>query len=283
MYELVPEAYRQRFRNLKKTQVQTCVDFSREMGILFDRWCSACKVEDLASLRELVLIEQFKYCMPERTVIYLNEQKVTTLQQAAVLADELSLMRKNIFVSPEAYSRGDFPSPRGSASRMDDRRVFQARPLPSKVAEVCHYCKKPGHIMSQCFVLRRKEEAKATAQRPKGVGLIKTVSCHNQNDSLRRADKCFKPFIYDGFVSLSGEVSDQRPVKILRDTGGSQSFILSAILPLSDQSACNSSAIVRGIEMGFVPGPLHKVHVKSGLVTVFFPCGCPSRFSCRWS
>ena len=89
--------------------------------------------------------------------------------------------------------------------------------------------------------------------------------------TLRRADKCFKLFIYDGFVSLSGEVSDQRPVKILCDTGGSQSFILSAILQLSDQSACNSSAIVRGIEMGFVPAPLHKVHVKSGLVTVFFP------------
>ena len=55
-----------------------------------------------------------------------------------------------------------------------------------------------------------------------------------QPDSLRGADKCFKPFIFDGFVSLSGEVSDQRPVKILRDTGGSQSFILSDILPLND-------------------------------------------------
>ena len=30
VYELVPEAYRQRFRNLKKTQTQTCVDFSRD-------------------------------------------------------------------------------------------------------------------------------------------------------------------------------------------------------------------------------------------------------------
>ena len=139
-----------------------------------------------------ILIEQFKDCMPERTVIYLNEQKVTTLQQAAVLADELSLTHKNIFVGPEAYSRGDFPSPRGSASRVDDRRAFQTHPLPSKVAEVCRYCKKPGHVMSQCFLLRRKEEAKTTAQRTKGVGLINTVSCHDQNDSLRRADKCFK-------------------------------------------------------------------------------------------
>ena len=69
VYELVPEAYRQRFRNLKKTQTQTCVDFSREMGILFDRWCSACKVDELASLRELILIEQFKHCMPERHLL----------------------------------------------------------------------------------------------------------------------------------------------------------------------------------------------------------------------
>ena len=96
-----------------------------------------------------ILIEQFKDCMPERTVINLNEQKVTTLQQAAVLADELSLTHKNIVVGPEAYSRGDFPSPRGSASRVDDRRAFQTHPLPSKVAEVCRYCKKPGHVMSQ--------------------------------------------------------------------------------------------------------------------------------------
>ena len=65
-------------------------------------------------------------------------------------------------------------------------------------------------------------------------------------------------------------MSDQRPVMILRDTGGSQSFILSDILPLNDVSACNSSAIVRGIEMGLVPAPLHTVHVKSGLVTGFF-------------
>lgn len=36
-YKLVPEAYRQWFRNLKKTRAQTHV----EKEILFDRWCSA--------------------------------------------------------------------------------------------------------------------------------------------------------------------------------------------------------------------------------------------------
>ena len=42
-YELVPEAYRQSFHNLRKVTRQTYVDFAREIGIIFDRWCSACK------------------------------------------------------------------------------------------------------------------------------------------------------------------------------------------------------------------------------------------------
>lgn len=45
-YELVPEAYRQRFRSLRKTPDQTHIDFAREKGILFDRWCAACKASD---------------------------------------------------------------------------------------------------------------------------------------------------------------------------------------------------------------------------------------------
>ena len=36
-YELVPEAYRQRFRNTKKTDRQTYVEFGREKEMLFDR------------------------------------------------------------------------------------------------------------------------------------------------------------------------------------------------------------------------------------------------------
>lgn len=78
-YELVPEAYRQRFRGLKKTVSQSYPDFAREKGMLFDRWCSACKADDCASMRELILLEEFKNCVPERTVVYLNEQKVSTL------------------------------------------------------------------------------------------------------------------------------------------------------------------------------------------------------------
>lgn len=53
--ELVPEAYRQRFRGLRKEAGQTYLDFAREKGIMFDHWCSACKAADFVSLCKLML------------------------------------------------------------------------------------------------------------------------------------------------------------------------------------------------------------------------------------
>lgn len=60
-------------------------------------------------------------------------------------------------------------------------------------------------------------------------------------------------------MSLVGSSNSQRPVKILRDTGAAQSFILEGVLPLSDKSSIGSSILVQGFEMGFVNAPLHKI------------------------
>lgn len=59
-YELVPEAYRQKFRNHKKTPSQSHEEFAREKGPLFDKWSTACKAWDCETLRELILLEDFK-------------------------------------------------------------------------------------------------------------------------------------------------------------------------------------------------------------------------------
>ncbi len=42
-YELVPEAYRQRFRNLVKQGNQTYVEFARDQENACDRWLSSMK------------------------------------------------------------------------------------------------------------------------------------------------------------------------------------------------------------------------------------------------
>lgn len=43
-----------------------------------------------------MLLEDFKNCLPDH-VVYLNEQKVNTLQQAASLADEFALRHRVTF------------------------------------------------------------------------------------------------------------------------------------------------------------------------------------------
>uniref|UniRef100_A0A669D3Y3 SCAN box domain-containing protein n=1 Tax=Oreochromis niloticus TaxID=8128 RepID=A0A669D3Y3_ORENI len=102
-YELVPEAYRQKFRNLCKAADQTFVEFTREKSVLFDKWCGSCKVKTLADLRTLILLEEFKKCLPERIVTYLNEQKVSSLTDAALLADEFVLTHKSVFCVEKSF------------------------------------------------------------------------------------------------------------------------------------------------------------------------------------
>ena len=43
-YELVPEAYRQKFRNYLKFDSKTHVEFAREKENLFNRWCHSKKI-----------------------------------------------------------------------------------------------------------------------------------------------------------------------------------------------------------------------------------------------
>ncbi len=83
-YELVPEAYRQKFRSLVKTPSQTFVEFARDKANLFDKWCAANKVDTFEQLKDLILLEEFKNCLVEKIVVYLHEQKVSSLSKAAV-------------------------------------------------------------------------------------------------------------------------------------------------------------------------------------------------------
>ena len=44
------------------------------------------------------------------------------------------------------------------------------------------------------------------------------------------------------------------------------------------ESACDESAVVRGAEMCLMPSSLDDVHIKSGLITGFFPVEVPACF-----
>ena len=44
--ELVPEAYRQKFRGLRKADSQTYVEFAHDKEVFFERWCASRAVND---------------------------------------------------------------------------------------------------------------------------------------------------------------------------------------------------------------------------------------------
>ena len=69
----------------------------------------------------------------------------------------------------------------------------------------------------------------------------------------------------EGFVH-SHDSSTQVPIKILRDTGATQSLLLEGVLSLSVSTSTDESVFAEGIEGDCVIIPLHKVNLVSGLV-----------------
>ena len=265
-YELVPEAYRQRFRNARKQGGQTYVEFARDKEALLDRWCTAKQVDnDFRKLRQLLLVEEFKKCLESDVKMYLDEQKADNLHQAAVLADDYSLTHKTTFPSKfeKAGDRlstsdhrnsetGGYSPPitrsRGHGqvrSNVENSRVSTGGP-------VCYYCKKRGHIMAECHTLERKN----ATRKPNALVVPQDLtSCQNQ---------CYNPFISKGFVSLS-EHGEKVPIDILRDTGATQSLLVDGVLPLPDSTATGTVQI-QGIELRVVEAPLHVIYLTSDLV-----------------
>ena len=283
-YELVPEAYRQKFRNYRKQESQTHVEFAHEKEVYFDRWCNSREVgTDFEKLRQVILIEEFKRCVRDDIKTYLDEQKVENLAKAAAYADDYALTHKSTFNKnksfgpakksyPEIGKKSENVAPEKSSDKGQTSSQTMSKDRKARsFAPVCHYCKKPGHVMSDCWLLKKRREKEAT---PNAFVSSKSDWRSNPNraESSIGLDKSeiireeFKPFVSEGFVSLESS-SSQVPIKILRDTGATQSLLLEGVLPLSVSTSTGESVIAQGIEGGCVNVPLHKVKLVSDLVT----------------
>ena len=334
-YELVPEAYRQKFRSLKKGDSQSHLDFAREKSKLFDRWCSSKAVDGVfEKLRQLVLVEEFKWKVHESIRCYLNEKEVDTLSTAAKIADEYALTHKKL-VSP--HSKPSLPrygnhkpfntgSNSGSSAAGGGKGFEGTKPSglfgksaggsggfkskgPVNSGDVsCKYCRVQGHVIDNCPVLERKkkreQEATQLGVKPNCLvtvsgthlkgglnstilkssplltgncselkGLATTLS-EKPSPPVTSANSCNKvtakdldnnPFVSSGQVSIGG--SKSVPIQILRDTGASQSLLVSSVLDPSTIPDSDDYMVCKGISGTTVSVPLHTIHLQSDLVT----------------
>ena len=288
-YELVPEAYRQKFRNCKKENEQTHVEFARTKEQLFDRWCSSKKIgSDHEKLRQLMLVEEFKRCINSDIKSFLDEKQVETLEAAARLADDYALTHKVSFINKSNPSRRPFFPHSGSKHSPSNppgshSQTITPKPKPSGENKdqnplsqpICNYCKRTGHIISECLHLKRKKE-KQEGLKPTGLTSLrsKPQSCVKEEDPIQTERpetdsvmEIYEPFLSDGFVSLNSDYAQSTPIKILRDTGASQSLILADTLPFSEKTSSGTSVLIQDVECGFVNVPLHNIYLSSDLVT----------------
>ena len=76
----------------------------------------------------------------------------------------------------------------------------------------------------------------------------------------------YRPFIPEGVVSLVGDESSSQKVKILRDTGATQSLMLVSVLPLTENYFTGANVLNSWVEMVVLEVPLHEVNIKSSLI-----------------
>ena len=124
---------------------------------------------------------------------------------------------------------------------------------------VCAHCKKRGHLLSECWALDRKDKKK-------GNGLA-TASGQSLRSQGSETPNTFKPFISRGLVSIDGSNAEMKEIRILHDTGASQSLLAEGVLDLSERSATGETVLIRGVELGFSCVPLHQVFLQSDLVS----------------
>ncbi|KAK0131368.1 hypothetical protein N1851_033911 [Merluccius polli] len=146
IYSLVPEAYRQRFRAYQKPDALSYVEYVREKEMRFDRWLNSQEVTTFQALRDLIVLEDFKNCLPATVATHVSEHKEVTPAGAAVLADEYVLAHKRVpsiskfpqtvFSRPEVFKKTKEAAPDlalSSASRAS---------VPRSTSPTCGYCKK---------------------------------------------------------------------------------------------------------------------------------------------
>ena len=113
------------------------------------------------------------------------------------------------------------------------------------MAPRCSYCKREGHLLSDCFKLKRRQGQKDL----KPLGFVTSqLSVSEVSTNKVKEMKIFEPFISNGLVSFSADITNKVPIRIHRDTGSSKSLLVHDILPFTENTYSGTTVLIKGVD-----------------------------------
>ncbi|XP_064456939.1 uncharacterized protein LOC135367578 [Ornithodoros turicata] len=267
-FRLTAEGFREKFRSGKPVDGETGTQFAARLSNLFDRWIDLSETKkDYASLRDLLLTEQFvKGCQP-KLAMFLRERKTESLADLATLADRfLEAQCQSHLGQRKCESDGSDEEPAQAAVTRHayegkETRTrglcFLCNRLGHKAAYcrsrqrngICYSCGKEGHrarncpeempavSQSSCVIVRRVEDKSCTEMDVKDghVGL-------KNGAMVPVVNACVTPktaFQIEGMPAATGKMG-KREITVLRDTGSDTVIVKRGLVRQEDMTGRHS-------------------------------------------
>ena len=295
-YELVPEAYRQRFRDIKPAKEQTYTGFARQQHDACVKWLRASNVTTYDQLVELIRLEQFKISMPKAIQIHLNDARVSTVRDAAGMADHYVLVHKEVLRPKFEVTRTESQPElnQGSWRPTFEMRRTESQPelnqgswrsnqdnwgndtgwqrnrsssLPF-IKRVCHNCGKSGHLKANCRQPSpswRSPRVLPLPGTPHPSACMASTPAHSL-DNIRKADgrENFSGFISEGSVAIE-ENGLESPLVVVRDTCSRTSVLVAGTVDLPESTKTGTYVSVLGFGGEPTPLPLYRVYLRTNI------------------
>lgn len=288
-YALVPDAYRQSFRQLRKKDDQTYLEYARLKREALTRWLRAQGVDSFSNLVELILMEEFVASVCKEVSTRIVERDVSVIEEAARLADKFTLAKGESTKGTSAKKTYDVHKKAGNEN-LKDKGANPSSPGARRKFK-CGYCGKDGHTEGRCWKKLALLEGKPGKSKPvlavekssyvddsvetevksssgeEGepgtftVALVKgEVAVPNKDVKHQTKLKCgngsYEPYITEGYLIEQGK---RVPIKILRDTGAKQTMLVAGVAREQDTG---KHVILRTVA-GRASFPLYRLELHS--------------------
>jgi len=281
-YEVCPEVYRKKFRTLTKLSSDTYSDYAFKLSNVFKRWLVGINAySNVNALREAMMMERFTEGVSEDLRLWLVDQKPTTLNNMAHLADQYVALRRSFPSEQQPEIKQEVMSNTKFVGKPPFRQFPFKQQTTVKPPIRCFFCKRPNHTISECRAKKRfdqKQQTQTVPTQPTTNLLIAANSAVNEVElsventlSVLPLHPLFAPFCSDASVHSVDGTSVH--IRVLRDTAALQSLIRRSSIPPSFCVDTGEVRLLKGISANPVEVPLVEIHLETEFLNEKILCG----------